>query len=1031
MKNRLIILLPCLLAAMSLSRAWAQDLDRYRLNLDLRQATFPEVLREIEAQTGLNFVYRTDLLPAERLDIVKRQASLPRVLDEILRPYGLSYEVRGRHLVLRRQPAVPTPTTPPPRGPGRLQGRVQGGDDGLALAGATIWVPEARRGAYAGPGGEFGLWLPPGPYQIEVRYLGYAPLEINLVIPPGGQLDTLLCLQPRTVALGDVLISANLEGQQRALSQQRVATQIQQVLSAELISRFPDLNVAEALQRMPGVQVGRGRGEGNSVQVRGTPRDYTLVQLEGETLIGAHEQGERGVDLDVIPVDQLATIELNKTLLPAMDGDALAGLVNMRLPRAGSLKPALKIEGGGGYTGQARGLSGIGKLMYKQRFLPGRDHPEGRLGLVVGGSFFGVENGRHRVETVWEARDPRNPADFADLPATQALVGQEPVFVGDEYILRLLDNQRYRAGGLAGLDWAWKTHQWSAQVLYSRRQDDDLRQRLRYRPGRGSWVTPFLSTGAEVRRDLNDRVSAKENLALILGGTHHWQRLSLRYQLFETTLVRNYEARRTLFRDLGHPLAFTPDPSGSWDIGIPGRDLHGQDLFYELRDITDDHIRNEARHRAARLDLEWQPLDQWQVQAGVKYRHLRQGQTRSNRFFDYTGPDTSMWAFGASESPFPFFRPSLRLGPFAAPAAIDAFFEAYQDDTAFFRFEPEVWHQVSDPVNRQGVEQTWAGYFQAQWQAGPWLLLTGLRQEWVSSRYTGNRVESGPDGDWIQTLPQAGSAQYSAWLPHLHLRYQWSPSWLVRAAAYQSYSRPNFLELTPYEERWQEELLVRRGNPALRPVRATHFELQAEHYWGNTGVAGLSLFGKRVSGFLLPVQQQVPAQTFWPGELGTATLLTTINGDQAFLAGLEVYGYLPLPQLAWAGGQWGILGNYTLARAAAREASESLPFPLQASHTGNLALTFDRGRLACRVNLNYTGRYLLAAGSSPATAVIRAPHHQVDLNASYRLSPRWSLFAEGLNLTDSPQIDYLGVRARPLLIEYYGWRARLGLAWTW
>ncbi len=115
-------------------------------------------------------------------------------------------------------------------------------------------------------------------------------------------------------SLEKVTISGLREGQQKALNQQRNADNIKQVISADLMGRFPDLNVAEALQRVPGVTIGREQGEGSTVQLRGTPANFTNININGEQIMGSSELGERNAHLDLVPANILSSMEVIKRL---------------------------------------------------------------------------------------------------------------------------------------------------------------------------------------------------------------------------------------------------------------------------------------------------------------------------------------------------------------------------------------------------------------------------------------------------------------------------------------------------------------------------------------------------------------------------------------------------------------------------------------------------------------------------------------------------------------------------------------------
>ena len=83
-------------------------------------------------------------------------------------------------------------------------------------------------------------------------------------------------MKQSAIALGDVVISAAVDGQQRALNQQKVADNMMQVLSADQMGRFPDLDVSDALRRLSGVT-----SDGKEVQLRGTPANFTNINING------------------------------------------------------------------------------------------------------------------------------------------------------------------------------------------------------------------------------------------------------------------------------------------------------------------------------------------------------------------------------------------------------------------------------------------------------------------------------------------------------------------------------------------------------------------------------------------------------------------------------------------------------------------------------------------------------------------------------------------------------------------------------
>src|SRR6202011_3787537 len=118
-------------------------------------------------------------------------------------------------------------------------------------------------------------------------------------------------------------------------------------LPSEVITSLPNANVADALGRLPGVTLERDEGEGKYVQIRGTEPRYSNVTIDGVNVPSA--ENYRVVKLDIIPSDLVESVEINKTLLANMDGDAIGGSVNLRTKSAGE-RPTLSLFGLGGYT---------------------------------------------------------------------------------------------------------------------------------------------------------------------------------------------------------------------------------------------------------------------------------------------------------------------------------------------------------------------------------------------------------------------------------------------------------------------------------------------------------------------------------------------------------------------------------------------------------------------------------------------------------------------------------------------------------
>src|SRR5690606_3837983 len=108
---------------------------------------------------------------------------------------------------------------------------------------------------------------------------------------------------------------------------------------------FADQNVAESLQRLPGITLQREEGEGKYVSVRGLGPGFVSVNMNGAELASASSD-TRAFALDAVPADLLSAIEVFKSLTPDMDLNSIGGTVNVKTVSAfDRKKDSLRIGG--------------------------------------------------------------------------------------------------------------------------------------------------------------------------------------------------------------------------------------------------------------------------------------------------------------------------------------------------------------------------------------------------------------------------------------------------------------------------------------------------------------------------------------------------------------------------------------------------------------------------------------------------------------------------------------------------------------
>lgn len=217
-----------------------------------------------------------------------------------------------------------------------LTGRVAGAADGLALPGAVVRVAETGELVETDRSGAFRLDLEPGDYNLEIDYLGYDNAVERVTVESGAVTRVEIGLgQFGAKTLDTVVVRGTALGLNKALNEQRAADNISNIVSADLLGKFPDSNLAESVSRLPGVTLVRDQqtGEGAFVTIRGLDSRLNVYTLNG-VRIASSDQNNRAINLAQLPADGLSSVKVSKSLLPDMDGDALGGTVEFRTPSA-------------------------------------------------------------------------------------------------------------------------------------------------------------------------------------------------------------------------------------------------------------------------------------------------------------------------------------------------------------------------------------------------------------------------------------------------------------------------------------------------------------------------------------------------------------------------------------------------------------------------------------------------------------------------------------------------------------------------
>src|SRR3546814_446810 len=207
-------------------------------------------------------------------------------------------------------------------------------------------------------------------------------------------------------APGDaIVVTGYRQSIEKSLEQKREANSLIEVITAEDIGKFPDKNVADALQRVPGVIITRDGGEGSRVSIRGLQSGLTLTLLNGNFIAGA-DSGDpsRSFNYGLLPSNCIASTEVYKSAEARLEEGGVGGTVILHTRRPFDL-PAWSgfVSAEGTYSDTTKKFDPqiAGQISWKD--------PEERLGFLVGATYQERSNRELRGSTEtwrwWSDRD--------------------------------------------------------------------------------------------------------------------------------------------------------------------------------------------------------------------------------------------------------------------------------------------------------------------------------------------------------------------------------------------------------------------------------------------------------------------------------------------------------------------------------------------------------------------------------------------------------------------------------------------------
>ncbi|MEE7547511.1 TonB-dependent receptor [Xanthomonas sp. Kuri4-1] len=811
-----------------------------------------------------------------------------------------------------------------------------------------------------------------------------------------------------------------------ALDKKRDDLRVTDGISSEDIGKFPAENIAEAIQRIPGVQISSINGRGSTISIRGLGPQYAMTTVNGQLFKSADFTD--GFRYDIIQPELAAGIQVIKSPTADMDAGGLSGTVNIDTVKPLDYKQRkLIFSGTGQYSDSVDGRpTPKGVLSYIDQFAFG----DGRLGVFLNGGYQKLED---RADYFW-----------IDRWGTGRYDG-ESVVMPTRTRYRRIDRETERTMLNGALQWQPSdTLETGLTWLYSRdRTDNDIKQQV-FLLSSGTETVQAAANGYATRVLAEDYTLENNRQR----EAHDWTSQLLTWDFKWTpgdwtlTGAASHTVGKTRESETAAILGVSVDAS-TLDISNASSPSFGVSSNltdagrYDPYTMTRNEYPNGAiRHLENQEDSLQVDAERWldlgwlsAVKFGAKYRRetLEREVWRRDRYVIGDADPAAlplMSDYGTVETGFLGGLYSIQHA-FVVPSL-----EAYEAALAAEGVSvPVVFAPQSSYTLRNDI---WSGYalMKIDTQVGPLPLRGNLGLRYENTRRTTDTYLTTPDPANEEANAIVGTAnsryRYNNWLPSANFVLELRPDLLLRLSAAKVLVRPILTSNTAIATTEETGLLtdgrtlntVTIGSVDLKAMTADQADLGLEWYYDG---GGLSL-----SGFWKAISNGTYNQTICPGNyngvaLGRNADNECVGSDGAVYEIGKTYNsdqtnYLKGYELAWTQSldRWlpldgfGVTANFT---RVIPNYNDDFVISNLSETTWNATAFWENRRFSARLSATHRSEYSQTYSDSffaYAGHVMRA-RTQLDAQLGYRFSDTLGVSLGAVNLTDQKEKAYYQV----------------------
>ncbi len=934
-----------------------------------------------------------------------------------------------------------------------LTGNISNVATGNLLEGAQVAVPSLGLSALTDNTGRYVLpSLPAGTHEVVVTYVGLDPARTTVTVNDSASTTRNFDLTSVVYKLDAFKVTGEREGGAAAITAQRNAENVKNIVAMDSFGNLPNMNAAEVAIRLPGV-AGNPSDENliDGFTIRGIGPGLNSVTLDGSPLTS---QGalNRSTNMNNLTGSMFDQMELTKGHTPDKEAGSIGGTINLKSRSPLSMKERRRIT----YSAGVRYAPSFTEQTPTRE--NHRAHPLFNVGWQELFDVFGGERNLGVSLNVFYSENAvggfRTLRDFENTTA-------QPAYLWD---YRTWDNYNNRKQASVSLKADYRLSPSTKLSVNTVASDavETFRRQYETRafttqavfnpalPVTGTNATAGILPGytdritqvrAAAGSTIEQTTTGPGNFAnrmrrLDVGAEHVFGALQLDYNALytQTNINGGGGGRGGILVNRLTAVGWRLDRTDS-DLYPRFTQTEGPDFNnaanYRPTTYNNSILQNDDQIKEARANARYTlpvsfPLS---LKSGAVWRQHYASAESVARRWNYAG--TTALPSDPTIITFDSVKTGRRL-PQWEPVQ---FFADRQPIT------PSLWRedlyfneQNKYTANRAVTENVTAGYALASGRVGRTGLIAGVRTErtetsswgWVRAR-TGSTVpQQTADPVGSATRDYAGtqrnlSGSYTKSFPSAHLSHDLTSNLKARLSWSTSFGRPPLNNALPNETISETNQTLTVNNPSLLPQNAATWDATLEYYFEPVGTLSLGWFNKTITDYIVTGTNAGTIATGndngFNGEYAGFTRLTSANAGTAKVTGWEFNYQQQFTFLPGLLKGFGASANYTLIRTngnfggtTSRSTNEVPGF---IPRTGNATLSWRYKKFSTRLLYNFTGSYITAfTAATPGRNLYRFQYATVNAGVSYQVRPNLQLTLDAANLTNEPQSLYRGVRSQ-------------------